>query len=94
MIERRMTDAERRMSDALNEAWALAQAVKVFDWVELGEAMRARREEIGLSVRDLAKRAKCSPTHVSDVERALRQPSQELIERILEALVEPGGCDE
>ena len=53
---------------------------KVLDAKALGEALRKRREEAGLSLRDLARRLSISPTHASDVERGHRAPSAPVLE--------------
>lgn len=37
-----------------------------------GKCIRARREELGRSVRDVAKAVKMSPVYLSDIERGLR----------------------
>lgn len=52
----------------------------------LGEALRARREASGLSVRAAAGRADMSPAHLSEVERGLKEPSLGALCRIADAL--------
>lgn len=57
----------------------------------LGEALRARREASGLSLRAAAERAGMSPAHLSEVERGLKEPSFGALARIADAMgVEPG----
>ena len=45
------------------------------DYPEIGEQLRARRHERGLSLRDLADRLGCSPSLISQIERGLANPS-------------------
>jgi transcriptional regulator with XRE-family HTH domain len=47
------------------------------DWVaaRLGPRVRARRLELGLTLRELARRTGVSPSCVSQIERGLRPPS-------------------
>ncbi len=54
--------------------------------VTLGEALRARREVSGLSVRAAAERADMSPAHLSEVERGLKEPSLGALCRIADAI--------
>ena len=57
----------------------------------LGEALRARREDSGRSLRGAAERAGMSPAHLSEVERGLKEPSFGALARIADAMgVEPG----
>ena len=49
----------------------------------VGETLRARREESGLSLRAAAERAGMSPAHLSEVERGLKEPSLGALERIV-----------
>lgn len=43
-----------------------------YDKYTFGKCIRARREELGRSVRELAKTIKMSPIYLSDIERGLR----------------------
>lgn len=52
----------------------------------LGRLMRERREEHGLTLRDLARVLDAAPSHISDVETGRRVPSEALLSRILDAL--------
>jgi transcriptional regulator with XRE-family HTH domain len=45
------------------------------DYPEIGEQLRTRRHERGLSLRDLADRLGCSPSLISQIERGLANPS-------------------
>ncbi len=45
------------------------------DHPDIGEQLRARRNERGLSLRDLADRLGCSPSLISQIERGLANPS-------------------
>jgi transcriptional regulator with XRE-family HTH domain len=57
----------------------------------LGDALRARREDSGLSLRAAAERAGMSPAHLSEVERGLKEPSFGALARIADAIgVEAG----
>lgn len=58
----------------------------------LGEALRTRREESGLSLRQAAVRAGMSPAHLSEVERGLKEPSLGALTRIADAV--GGGAGE
>jgi transcriptional regulator with XRE-family HTH domain len=57
----------------------------------IGPFIRKRRDELDLSLRELAKKLDCSPAFISDVELGRRHPSDKLlieIARILEVKVE------
>ncbi len=57
----------------------------------IGPYVRKRREELDLSLRELAKKLGCSPAFISDVELGRRHPSDKLlieIARILEVKIE------
>jgi transcriptional regulator with XRE-family HTH domain len=45
------------------------------DYPEIGEHLRARRHELGLSLRDLAERLGVSPSLISQIERGRANPS-------------------
>lgn len=60
--------------------------------VVLGEALRARREAAGLSLRQAAERAGMSPAHLSEVERGVKEPSLGALQRIANAV--GGGAGE
>jgi transcriptional regulator with XRE-family HTH domain len=45
------------------------------DYPQIGERLRERRHERGLSLRDLAERLGCSPSLISQIERGLANPS-------------------
>lgn len=51
-----------------------------------GELMRAARERRGLTLVELARQLKVSQVFLSDVERSRRYPSEELLEKLAEAL--------
>lgn len=51
-----------------------------------GEKFRSMRKRLGLSLREVARRAKCSPAFLSDFELGRRQPSTELMERLYEQI--------
>jgi transcriptional regulator with XRE-family HTH domain len=48
--------------------------------------LRAVREAKGLSLREAARRAQTDPTHLSRIERGLRQPTIPLLLRLSRAL--------
>lgn len=54
--------------------------------ITLGEALRARREESGLSLRAAAERAGMSPAHLSEVERGIKEPSFGALSKIADAI--------
>jgi transcriptional regulator with XRE-family HTH domain len=57
----------------------------------IGPFIRKRRDELDLSLRELAKKLKCSPAFVSDIELGRRHPSDKVlveIARILDVKVE------
>lgn len=58
------------------------QSVRVI----LGDALRARRDVSGLSLRAAADRAGMSPAHLSEVERGLKEPSFGALARIADAI--------
>lgn len=51
-----------------------------------GAAVRARREELGLSQEALSFRAKVHRTYVSDIERGARNPTVKVIWKLSRAL--------
>jgi transcriptional regulator with XRE-family HTH domain len=52
----------------------------------IGEHLRARRHELGWSLRDLADRLGCSPSLISQIERGLANPSVSTLYSIVQAL--------
>ncbi len=48
--------------------------------------MRRRRDEIDISLRELAKRLDCSPAFISDIELGRRYPSEKVLVDIARAL--------
>lgn len=57
----------------------------------IGPFIRRRRDEIDISLRELAKRLDCSPAFISDIELGRRHPSEKVlseIARILKVKVE------
>jgi transcriptional regulator with XRE-family HTH domain len=57
----------------------------------IGPFIRRRRDELDLSLRELAKRLDCSPAFISDIELGRRHPSDKVlveIARILKVRVE------
>ncbi|MGB8581540.1 MAG: helix-turn-helix transcriptional regulator [Candidatus Sulfotelmatobacter sp.] len=57
----------------------------------LGPYMRRRRDELDISLRELAKRLNCSPAFISDIELGRRYPSEKVladIARVLKVKVE------
>ncbi|RZT66014.1 XRE family transcriptional regulator [Leucobacter luti] len=55
----------------------------------LGERIRNRRQELGLTAQQLAKAAELSPAQVSQIERGNSDPSLEALRRIARALATP-----
>jgi len=51
-----------------------------------GDAVRSRREELGLTQEDLAEKAGIHRTYLSDIERGTRNVSLVNIERLADAL--------
>lgn len=47
--------------------------------------LRAKRQEKGLSVRQMAAKLGCTPTHISDIERGNRQPGPYFMPNFLAA---------
>jgi transcriptional regulator with XRE-family HTH domain len=57
----------------------------------IGPFIRRRRDELDLSLRELAKRLDCSPAFISDIELGRRHPSEKVlmeIARVLKVKVE------
>jgi transcriptional regulator with XRE-family HTH domain len=52
----------------------------------LGPYMRRRRDELDISLRELAKRLDCSPAFISDIELGRRYPSEKVLADIARAL--------
>lgn len=48
--------------------------------------MRRRRDELDISLRELAKRLDCSPAFISDIELGRRYPSEKVLADIARAL--------
>ncbi len=57
--------------------------------LHIGERIRARRKEMGLSLRDLAKMTNLSPTFINNLERGIVNPTHASIRRIANALKLP-----
>jgi transcriptional regulator with XRE-family HTH domain len=56
------------------------------DYPEIGEQLRARRHELGWSLRDLAYRLGVSPSLISQIERGRANPSVSTLYSIVQAL--------
>lgn len=52
----------------------------------VGEVLRARRMAAGLTLRDVAAKARVSPGYISEVERGQKEPSSELLAALTSAL--------
>jgi transcriptional regulator with XRE-family HTH domain len=52
----------------------------------LGPYMRRRRDELDISLRELAKRLDCSPAFISDIELGRRYPSEKVLADIARVL--------
>jgi transcriptional regulator with XRE-family HTH domain len=52
----------------------------------LGERLRERREELDLSLRELARQVACSPPFLSDIEHGRRFPSESVFGEIARVL--------
>jgi transcriptional regulator with XRE-family HTH domain len=59
--------------------------------VPLGPRIRERRLELGLSLREFARRVGVSPPFVTDLEAGRRNPSAEILGRIAAVLDLPGS---
>ncbi len=57
--------------------------------MELGNRLRARRQEMGLSLRELAQRVDLTASFLSQIERDLASPSIESLRKISDALEVP-----
>ena len=57
--------------------------------MELGERLRQRRKELGLSLRELADRVGLTASFLSQIERDLTSPSLESLRKISDALEVP-----
>jgi transcriptional regulator with XRE-family HTH domain len=55
-------------------------------WNDLGSFIREQRRQAELSVRKLSERAGVSNPYLSQVERGLRRPSAEILQRLAKAL--------
>lgn len=53
---------------------------------KIGEVLRAKREKLGISQEGLAERAGVDRTYISILERGLKSPTVETLERICDAL--------
>jgi transcriptional regulator with XRE-family HTH domain len=54
--------------------------------VGIGPYIRKRRDELDLSLRELAKKLDCSPAFVSDIELGRRHPSEKVLAEIARIL--------
>ena len=63
------------MSDAARSEVAAGLRVARPDYPQVGEAIRARRQALGLSLRDLADRLGVTPSLISQIERGRANPS-------------------
>lgn len=52
----------------------------------IGDALRAKREKLGISQEELAERAGVDRTYISILERGLKSPTLDTLERICSAL--------
>ncbi|MFY9516765.1 MAG: helix-turn-helix transcriptional regulator, partial [Acetomicrobium sp.] len=52
----------------------------------LGERIRRLRKEMGMSVTELARRVKTSPSYISEIEQGEKTPSLNLLVRIAKEL--------
>src|SRR5258708_33765690 len=52
----------------------------------IGPYIRRRRDELDLSLRELAKRLDCSPAFISDIELGRRHPSDKVLVEIARVL--------
>jgi transcriptional regulator with XRE-family HTH domain len=57
----------------------------------LGERIRARRLELGITLRELARRVEVSAPYLTDLEAGRRHPGPEVLQRIAAALAVPPG---
>jgi len=53
---------------------------------ELGKLIKNRRKVLGLTIRDLAELTDTSKTTISQIERGIRNPTFEILQRIFEYL--------
>ena len=63
------------MSDAARSNAAVGLRLARPDYPQVGEAIRARRQALGLSLRDLADRLGVTPSLISQIERGRANPS-------------------
>jgi transcriptional regulator with XRE-family HTH domain len=52
----------------------------------IGPFIRKRRDELDLSLRELAKKLDCSPAFISDIELGRRHPSEKVLVEIAKIL--------
>ena len=57
--------------------------------MELGDRVRERRQQLGLSLRDLAERSELTASFLSQVERGVTSPSIDSLRRVANALDVP-----
>jgi transcriptional regulator with XRE-family HTH domain len=57
----------------------------------LGERIRARRLELGITLRELGRRVEVSAPYLTDLEAGRRHPSPEVLQRIAAALELPAA---
>ena len=57
----------------------------------LGERIRARRLELGITLREFARRVEVSAPYLTDLEAGRRHPGPEVLARIAAALELPAG---
>ncbi len=54
--------------------------------LEYGTPLRRLRDDLGVTLTDLAERAGISPSYLSELERGLKRPSTDVLARLAEAL--------
>ena len=62
--------------------------------MDSGKHVREKRMELGLSLKDLAERAKVHYVYLSRLERGMEKPSEDLVRRLASALKLEANVDE
>ena len=82
LVRRKMWEVVRKTVDCTNHVSILASMSDV----TLGQYLKELRLKAGFSLRDLGGKVDVSAPHIGDIEQGNRQPSDDLLARLAEAL--------
>ncbi len=77
---------EQAVAFAIASTWVYIEFMAGIDVSGLGSFIRDQRDQAQMSLRQLAKAAEVSNPYLSQIERGLRKPSAEILNRIAQGL--------